>query len=156
MRTLIAFIVTAGLALSAYAAEITGPQPKLPTAALVIDTAKGPSQFTVEMATAWPQQERGLMFRKSLAPNEGMLFDFGKEQETAFWMKNTLIPLDMLFIKANGTIARVAANAKPLSEESIPSYEPVRAVLEIAGGRAAQLGIRPGDRARSAVFGNLK
>ena len=155
MRTLIACILTTGLALSAYAAEITAPQPKLPTAPLVIDAAKGPAQFTVELAVTWPQQERGLMFRKALAPNEGMLFDFGKEQETSFWMKNTLIPLDMLFIKANGTIARIAANAKPLSEDSIPSYEPVRAVLEIAGGRAAQLGIKPGDKARSAIFGNL-
>ena len=156
MRTLIAFVVTIGLAVSAYAAEITGPQPKLPTVALVIDTAKGPAQFAVEMAVTWPQQEQGLMFRKMLAPNEGMLFDFEKEQETSFWMKNTLIPLDMLFIKANGTIARVAANAKPLSEESIPSYEPVRAVLEIAGGRAAQLGIKAGDKVRSTAFGNLK
>ncbi len=85
-----------------------------------------------------------------------MLFDFGKETETSFWMKNTLIPLDMLFIKANGTVARVAANAKPLSEESIPSYEPVRAVLEIAGGRAAQLGIKAGDRVRAGVFGNMR
>jgi uncharacterized membrane protein (UPF0127 family) len=156
MRTLIAFVVTLGLAVSAYAADITGPQPKLPTAPLVIDTAKGPAQFSVEMAVNWPQQEQGLMFRKTLAPNEGMLFDFGKEQETSFWMKNTLIPLDMLFIKANGTIARVAANAKPLSEVSIPSYEPVRAVLEIAGGRAAQLGIKAGDKVRATVFGNLK
>ena len=156
MRTLIAFIVTVGLAVSATATEITRPQPKLPTAALVIDTAKGPTQFAVEMAVTWPQQEQGLMFRKTLAPNEGMLFDFGKEQETAFWMKNTLIPLDMLFIKANGTVARVAANAKPLSEESIPSYEPVRAVLEIAGGRAAQLGIKPGDKVRTTAFGTLK
>jgi hypothetical protein len=156
MRTLIAFVVTLGLAVSAYAADITGPQPKLPTAPLVIDTAKGPAQFSVEMAVNWPQQEQGLMFRKTLAPNEGMLFDFGKEQETSFWMKNTLIPLDMLFIKANGTIARVAANAKPLSEVSIPSYEPVRAVLEIAGGRAAQLGIKPGDKVRATAFGNLK
>jgi uncharacterized membrane protein (UPF0127 family) len=156
MRTLIAFVVTLGLAVSAYAADITGPQPKLPTAPLVIDTAKGPAQFSVEMAVNWPQQEQGLMFRKTLAPNEGMLFDFGKEQDTSFWMKNTLIPLDMLFIKANGTIARVAANAKPLSEVSIPSYEPVRAVLEIAGGRAAQLGIKAGDKVRATVFGNLK
>ena len=95
------------------------------------------------------------MFRKTLAPNAGMLFDFGQEQEESFWMKNTLIPLDMLFIKANGDIARIASNAKPLSEEGIPSYEPVRAVLEIAGGRAAQLGLKPGDKVRQAIFGNM-
>ena len=154
MRALIIFLATAILGFAAYAADYSGPQPTLPTAPLTFDTAKGPVRFTVEMATTWPQQEQGLMFRKSLAPNSGMLFDFGQEHETAFWMKNTLIPLDMLFIKANGTIARIAANAKPLSEESIPSYEPVRAVLEIAGGRAAQLGIRPGDKIHAAIFGN--
>jgi uncharacterized membrane protein (UPF0127 family) len=155
MRSLIAVLIAVGFAAFAYASDATAPQPTLPLAPLVIDTPKGPVQFTVEMATNWTQQERGLMFRRSLAPNAGMLFDFGSEQETSFWMKNTLIPLDMLFIKANGTIARIAANARPLSEESIPSYEPVRAVLEIAGGRAAELGIRPGDKVHAAPFGNL-
>jgi uncharacterized protein len=155
MRNVFAFLIAVGLAASAFAAESTEPQPTLPLAPLIIETAKGPVQFSVEMATAWPQQERGLMFRKSVAPNAGMLFDFGREQEESFWMKNTLIPLDMLFIKADGTIARIAANAKPLSEDSIPSYEPVRAVLEIAGGRAAQLGLKPGDKVREAIFGNM-
>jgi len=155
MRTILALLLTFGFVFSACAADITGPQPTLPTAPLVIDTPKGPVQFTVEMAVNWPQQEAGLMFRKSVAPNAGMLFDFGKEQETAFWMKNTLIPLDMLFIKANGTIARIEVNAKPLSEDSIPSYEPVRAVLEIAGGRAGQLGLKAGGKVHAAIFGNL-
>ena len=155
MRALIVVLITAAFAVSVYASDANSPQPTLPLAPLVIDTAKGPVQFTVELAINWPQQERGLMFRKTLPPNAGMLFDFGKEQETSFWMRNTLIPLDMLFIRANGAIARVAANAKPLSEESIPSYEPVRAVLEIAGGRAAELGLRPGDKVHTAVFGNL-
>ena len=154
MRLLIAFVAAAVLVVSAGAEEITGPQPTLPQTELVIDSAKGPVRFTVEMATTWPQQERGLMFRKSLAPNAGMLFDFGAESEQAFWMKNTLIPLDMLFIKADGTVVRIAANAKPLSEDSIPSYQPVRAVLEIAGGRAAQLGLKAGDKAHNGIFGN--
>jgi uncharacterized protein len=155
MRAFIALFVAMGIAWSAYASDANAPQPILPLAPLTIDTARGPVRFTVEMAIDPSQQERGLMFRKSLAPNAGMLFDFGREQETSFWMKNTLIPLDMLFIKANGTIARIAVNAKPLSEESIPSYEPVRAVLEIAGGRAAQLGLRPGDKVHATAFGNL-
>jgi len=155
MRYLFAFLIAFGLTASAFAEEITAPQPTLPLASLIIETAKGPVRFTVEMATTGSQQERGLMFRKSVAPNAGMLFDFGDEQEEAFWMKNTLIPLDMLFIKANGTIARIAANAKPLSEDAIPSYEPVRAVVEIAGGRAAQLGLKPGDTVRQAIFGNM-
>jgi uncharacterized protein len=156
MRAILALLLTFGFVFSACAQDITGPQPTLPTVALMIDTPKGPVQFTVEMAVTDRQQETGLMFRKSLAPNAGMLFDFRKETPTNFWMKNTLIPLDMLFIKANGTIARIAVNAKPLSEDSIPSYEPVRAVLEIAGGRAAQLGLKAGDQVHAAIFGNLR
>jgi len=155
MRTFFAFLFAFGLVACAYAAEILGPQPTLPQAPLIIESAKGPVRFTVEMATSWPQQERGLMFRKALGPNAGMLFDFTTESEQSFWMKNTLIPLDMLFIKANGTIARIAANAKPLSEDSVPSYEPVRAVLEIPGGRAAELGLKPGDKVRQSIFGNM-
>jgi uncharacterized membrane protein (UPF0127 family) len=155
MRAIFALLFSFGLIACAFAAEITGPQATLPQAPLIIETAKGAQRFTVEMATSWEQQERGLMFRKTLAPNAGMLFDFGKEGEQAFWMKNTLIPLDMLFIKADGTVARIAANAKPLSEESIPSYQPVRAVLEIPGGRAAELGLKAGDKVRQAIFGNI-
>jgi uncharacterized membrane protein (UPF0127 family) len=155
MRAVFAFLIAFGLISCAFAAEILGPQPTLPQAPLIIETAKGPSRFTVEMATSWSEQQRGLMFRKELAPNAGMLFDFVTEQMEAFWMKNTLIPLDLLFIKANGTIARIAPNAKPLSEDSIPSYEPVRAVLEIPGGRAAQLGLKAGDVVRQTIFGNM-
>ena len=155
MRAVFAFLFAFGLGACAFAAEILGPQPTLPLAPLIIDTAKGPARFTVEMATTSSEQERGLMFRKTLAPDAGMLFDFGNEEMRAFWMKNTLIPLDMLFIKANGTVARIASNAKPLSEDSIPSYEPVRAVLEIPGGRAAQLGLKAGDIVRQRIFGNM-
>lgn len=155
MRAIFALLLIFGLVFPAYATDITAAQPALPSAPLVIDTSKGAARFTVEMAVTGAQQETGLMFRKSLAPNSGMLFDFGMEVETSFWMKNTLIPLDMLFIKANGTIARIAVNAKPLSEETIPSYEPVRAVLEIPGGRAAQLGLKAGDKVHAAIFGNL-
>jgi uncharacterized membrane protein (UPF0127 family) len=149
-------ILGASSAVALAAEEITGPQKTLPQTALVIQTAKGRTNFTVEMATEWQQQQTGLMFRKTLAPNAGMLFDFKQEAPQSFWMKNTLIPLDMLFIKADGTIVRIAANTKPLSEDPVPSYEPVRVVLEIAGGRAAQLGIEPGDKAFNRVFGNAK
>lgn len=85
------------------------------------------------------------MFRRSLAPNHGMIFPYEPPQDVAFWMKNTLIPLDMLFIRADGTIARIVT-AKPLDETPVPGGEPIAAVLELRGGRAAELGIREGDR----------
>jgi len=156
MRLLLAFLLVIGFGSFASAQEITGPQKTLPQATLVIQTAKGRVNLTVEMATESQQQQTGLMFRKTLAPNAGMLFDFKQEGPQAFWMKNTLIPLDMLFIKADGTIVRIAANTKPLSEETVPSYEPVRVVLEIPGGRAAELGLQPGDKAIHRIFGNAR
>lgn len=88
------------------------------------------------------------MFRQSLAPDRGMIFPTGTAHVATFWMKDTLIPLDLVFIRANGTIANIAANAVPMDLSIISSEGPVTAVLEIAGGRAAQLGIRPGDRVR--------
>ena len=155
MRALLSFFLAVGLASCVLAAEITGPQPTLPQTPLTLQTVNGPVQFTVEMATSWPQQERGLMFRKSLAPNAGMLFDFVKESNQNFWMKNTLIPLDMLFIAADGTIKHIHANAVPKSEETIPSGgHAVRCVLEINGGSAKLLGIKPGDKVKHKIFGN--
>jgi uncharacterized membrane protein (UPF0127 family) len=85
------------------------------------------------------------MYRHSLAPDRGMIFPYDPPQNVAFWMKNTLIPLDMVFIRADGTIARIAT-AQPLDETPVPAGEPIAAVLELAGGRAAQLSIRAGDR----------
>ena len=102
--------------------------------------------FTVEVARSSDQQAQGLMYRKALGPDEGMIFPFQFPRPASFWMRNTLIPLDMLFIREDGTIARIAANTTPLSEESVESGEPVAAVLEIKGGRSAELGIAEGDR----------
>ena len=102
--------------------------------------------FTVEVARTSDEQSQGLMFRESLGPNQGMLFPFDAPRDAGFWMKNTLIPLDMIFIRADGTIARIAANTEPHSLEPVISGEPVVAVLEIRGGRSAELGIREGDR----------
>ena len=101
-------------------------------------------RFTVDVAGTPDEQEIGLMFRRSLGPDEGMVFPFDSVRDVAFWMKNTLIPLDMIFIRADGSIARIAT-AEPLSLEPVPSGEAVVAVLEIAGGRSAQLGIKAGD-----------
>ena len=98
-------------------------------------------RFTVEMARTSDEQAYGLMNRTKLGPNEGMLFPFPAPRPASFWMKNTLIPLDMIFVRADGTIARIAANTVPHSLESVGVGEPVAAVLEIPGGRAAELGI---------------
>lgn len=111
---------------------------------LAVTSATGVHNFTVEVARTPEEQARGLMHRKSLAPDRGMIFPYNPPQPVAFWMKNTLIPLDMIFVRADGTIARITT-ATPLTLETHPSGEPVAAVLEIAGGRAAELGIRPGD-----------
>ena len=113
---------------------------------LEIAGRSGRHHFTVEVARTPDQQGQGLMFRSTLAADEGMIFPFPQPRMASFWMRNTLIPLDMLFVRADGTIARIAANAVPHSEESISSGEPVAAVLEIRGGRAAELGIVEGDR----------
>ena len=86
------------------------------------------------------------MHRESLAPDRGMLFPYDPPQPASFWMKNTLIPLDLIFIRADGTVVRIAANTVPMSLDPIPSLEPVAAVLEIAGGRASELGIQAGDK----------
>jgi uncharacterized protein len=111
---------------------------------LTIRSASGTHRFTVQVAATPDQQERGLMFYKSLGPDQGMIFPYDPPQEAALWMKNTLIPLDIVFIRADGTIARIT-RAKALDETPLPSGEPIAAVLEIRGGRAAELGIRPGD-----------
>jgi uncharacterized membrane protein (UPF0127 family) len=119
---------------------------------LAIATSKGVFQFTVEIADDNASRERGLMYRKSLAQDRGMLFDFKAVQPVAFWMKNTFIPLDMLFIDKNGRIVSIARQAAPFSEVAIPSGGPVLGVLEIAGGRAEQIGAEPGDRVRHRIF----
>lgn len=128
--------------------------PALPVTSVVIDSEHGPVTFETELAADPATQEKGLMFRVRLAANAGMLFDFHSPEFQTFWMKNTVIPLDMVFIRGDGTISSIAPNATPYSETPIPSTEPVRAVLEINGGRAAELGIEPRQRAHNKIFGN--
>jgi uncharacterized membrane protein (UPF0127 family) len=128
------------------------PSQTLSVETITVDTRHGPRVFTVEIAADMKSQERGLMFRRQMDPDAGMLFVFEPPQLVSFWMKNTFIPLDLMFVRADGTIASIAANAAPLSETSIPSTEPVRAVIEINGGRAQALGIAPGDRVHAAQF----
>lgn len=129
-------------------------QARLPTAQIEVDTSSGPVKFTVELATDDASRSHGLMFRTDLAADAGMLFEFDKDGFRSFWMKNTPLPLDLLFIRSDGTISTISENAIPYSEETILSSEPVRAVLEINGGRAHALGIEPGGKVHGKFFGN--
>jgi uncharacterized membrane protein (UPF0127 family) len=108
--------------------------------------------FQVEVARNDADRAQGLMFRRSMAPDRGMLFDFGRVEPVSMWMQNTYLSLDMLFIRQDGSIARIAANTEPLSTRTISSGEPVLAVLELNAGTAAKLGIRPGDRIEHPLF----
>ncbi|HEX6859537.1 MAG TPA: DUF192 domain-containing protein [Caulobacteraceae bacterium] len=124
----------------------------LPVEPLDIVTASGVRHFRVEIADEPAERERGLMFRSVMADDEGMLFDFHKPQPLAFWMKNTLIPLDMIFIGADGRIINIAENTRPYSLDPVPSAGPALAVLEIGGGLSAEMGIRPGDKVLHRIF----
>jgi hypothetical protein len=129
-----------------------------PAAAAAIETleiasANGVHVFAVELATNDEERSRGLMFRKELPEGKGMLFDFKTEQPVAFWMKNTYVSLDMLFIRADGRILSIAENTETLSERPVPSGGPVRGVLEVVAGTAKKLGIKPGDRVAHRIFG---
>lgn len=119
---------------------------------LEIASKTGVHAFSVELAATEAEREKGLMYRKSLPEGQGMLFDFYRDQEVGFWMKNTYIPLDMIFIRGDGRILRIAENTEPLSEKIVPSNGPVRAVLEVIGGTARKLGIAPGDRVAHPIF----
>jgi len=128
---------------------------EIKTEPLVIQTADGRAEvFQIEKAADPKSRERGLMDRHSMDKNEGMLFLFDDEEVRYFWMKNTYIPLDMLFISADGTIAHIHHNARPQDETPISSKAPVSAVLEIKGGVSRELDIKEGDKVLSKAFGN--
>lgn len=117
---------------------------------VTVESATGPHVFHVEVARTSAEQERGLMFRTNLPQDGGMIFTpypaEGEPREASFWMKNTPTALDILFIRADGTIARIGENAVPFSEDNVKSGEPVAAVLEIHAGVSAKLGIKAGDK----------
>lgn len=115
---------------------------------LCVTSGKKSHAFTVEIAHTSLQQNRGLMFRTSLADNKGMIFPFPETRIASFWMKNTVIPLDIIFVRKDGTIENIAANTVPYSTDPVESTAPVAAVLELRGGLAAELGIKPGDTVR--------
>ncbi|HZK90787.1 MAG TPA: DUF192 domain-containing protein [Stellaceae bacterium] len=123
------------------------------TSEMTIQTAGEPQNFKVELALSDAQMEQGLMFRRSLAPDAGMLFDFKAPSNVTMWMKNTLIPLDMLFLDARGRIFDIHERAVPMSLDIIAAKGPARYVVELNGGTAARLGIKPGDQATSPYIG---
>jgi uncharacterized membrane protein (UPF0127 family) len=134
------------------AAQAAQPAVQFEQEPIWIETAEERFEFQVEIAATPAQRSRGLMFRDHLAADRGMLFDFGQPQPVTMWMRNTLIPLDMLFVRDDGRISRIVAETEPLSDRVIGSGGPVRAVLELPGGRAAELDIRPGDRIVHPMF----
>jgi uncharacterized membrane protein (UPF0127 family) len=141
------------LFLPAASAALAQQLQTFPTGELTIESANGPHKFHVELATTPAQLEHGLMFRRNLAPDAGMLFDFKTPSPVSMWMKNTFIPLDMLFIDPKGRIINIAERTVPHSLDPVAAAAPARAVLELNGGTASRLGIRPGDRVVFPIFG---
>jgi len=127
--------------------------PRLNLEKLEIVTSSGTHAFSVEVMRSEPERERGLMFRRFLAKDRGMLFAFETERPLMMWMKNTYLPLDMIFVGRSGKVVAVAENAVPLSEKIISSGVPAFAVLEANAGTVARIGLRIGDNVRHPVFG---
>ena len=148
MRTKILGFIFLCLALSASVGSVAAGDPQT----LEIASQTGVHAFAVELAATPEQREHGLMYRRELPEGQGMLFDFERDQEVSFWMRNTYIPLDMIFIRGDGRILRIAENTEPLSERRVPSGGRVRGVLEVIGGTARKLGIAPGDRVAHPIF----
>jgi uncharacterized protein len=150
-------VLAAGAAACAQS-ESTAPAAEqaqtLPVETLTIDTADGSRRFQVEIADDEAERARGLMFRRQMAANHGMLFDFDPPERVSFWMRNTHLPLDIIFIGADGLILNIAENTTPYSDAGIPSRGTARGVLELNAGRARELGIAAGDRVHHRIFPN--
>jgi uncharacterized membrane protein (UPF0127 family) len=143
---LAAILVIAGLTVASAPVGAADFQP------LEIVTKNGVQVFSVEIATTEQEKQTGLMYRKELADGKGMLFDFNPEQEVSMWMKNTYVSLDMIFIRADGRILRIAENTEPLSTKIISSGGLAKGVLEVIAGTAQKYGIQPGDRVAHPLF----
>jgi len=154
-RHMLALLALAPLQAVAQGPDITKAQPELPKEKLVITTRDGTTHaFNVEMALTSDQQTVGLMFRPSVPPDGGMLFDWRVPHDSQMWMRNTITSLDMVFINADGTIRSIAENTVPQSLAVVDSRGPVRATLELAAGTTARLNIRVGDKVQQRIFGN--
>ncbi|MDO9440090.1 MAG: DUF192 domain-containing protein [Beijerinckiaceae bacterium] len=156
-RTAAAVLASVGLALVVFPAGVARAQPapaisESSLETLEISTANGSHRFSVEVMRNDEQRARGLMHRRFMPADRGMLFDFKKEEHVSMWMKNTFIPLDMLFVDRTGKIVSIAENTEPLSERVIPSGGPVLAVLELNAGISRKLGIKAGDRLKHSLF----
>lgn len=125
-----------------------------PLEPLTIVTATGEHKFMVEIADEEAERQRGMMYRDALADDRGMLFQFQDVQPRGFWMRNTPNSLDIIYVAPDGKIVSIAANAVPFSEETLPSDGPANGVVEVRGGRAAEIGAKPGDLVRHPFFGN--
>ncbi len=145
-----ALIYLSVLLVAAPAVISSAPTAKLEP--LTIECAKGEQVFSVEVVRKEKDRNRGLMFRHSMAADHGMLFDYDPPQNISFWMKNTYIPLDIIFVDAQGRILNIAQNTTPFSLEHLPSAGQARGVLEINGGLSAKLGIKAGDKVLHAIF----
>ena len=148
MCAVFAFLIAFVVALDAGALE------RFEKSTLSIVTAKGPTAFHVEMAISPTQQAQGLMYRRSMPADAGMLFVYNRPQPASFWMKNTFIPLDMIFIGADGRIVNIRQRTVPQSLTPVRSRGDVLAVLELNGGTSSRLGIKAGDEVRHEIFGN--
>jgi uncharacterized membrane protein (UPF0127 family) len=150
-------LASAFMALFLCLASVAGAGEKFDTQPLTIVTKNGKSHaFTVELAVTPRQREQGLMNRREMAPDHGMLFAFGETRQVFMWMKNTYLPLDMLFIGKDGKIRSIKENARPLDESIIDSKGPIDYVLELNGGTVKRLGIRTGNRVQNALMEKLR
>ena len=147
-------LLAAAIAGSLFTFSARAQLQRFETSTLTILSATGLHHFTVEVTETPGQMEQGLMFRRTMAPDAGMLFDYKAPTMATMWMRNTLIPLDMLFVDAQGRIVNIRERAVPQSLDVIAAVAPVRAVIELNGGTAARLGIAPGDRVQHPIFGN--
>lgn len=156
LPALFAFLAFSGLPALDATAQRANSLVSFARESLAIETGGKSHTFSVELALSNRQQMQGLMFRRRMAADAGMLFVYRREEPTAMWMKNTFIPLDMLFIASDGRIVRIAERTVPLSEAIVSSGGPVIAVLELNAGTASRLGIKPGDRIVSAALGTAR
>jgi len=149
------FVFTLGLGQISVEAQENPNVVRARTPATVSQLDGSSHAFDVELALSNMQRSLGLMYRAELAPNHGMLFIFGDVRTRSFWMRNCLIPLDIIFLNPDGSIINIVANAEPGTDTQRRSDGPAKAVLEIPGGRAAELGLQPGDTVRHALLGNM-